>query len=55
MKILYILKQDIDETVKKFMDVQKNSHEVIALDIRKNKNYSHIIELIEKNDRIISW
>ncbi len=55
MRILYILKQDIDETLKKIVDVQKNSHEVNVIDLRKNKNYTHIIELIEKNDRIISW
>jgi hypothetical protein len=55
MKILYILKQDIDDTLKTIMDVHRQSHEVSMIDLRKNKNYHQIIELIEKNDKVISW
>lgn len=55
MKILYILKRDPDEMLTKLMDVQKNMCEVTVIDIRQNKNYTHIMELIENNDRIILW
>jgi hypothetical protein len=55
MKILYIMKRDIDDTLKKIMDVHKQSHEVRVIDLRKNKDYKQVIELIEKNDKVISW
>jgi hypothetical protein len=55
VKILYILKQESDETVKAFMEIHKREHEVSVINLKENKNYSQLVELIEKSDRIISW
>ena len=55
MKILYILKQDPDETVTEFMEAHRISNEVHVIDIRENKNYAQVIGLIENSDKVISW
>lgn len=55
MKILYFLKQDLDETAKRITDEQKKANEVTIIDIRKNKDYEQIIDLIASSDKIISW
>jgi hypothetical protein len=55
MKILYVLRQDPDETAKTFMEEQKKSNEVTVVDIREEKNYDRIIDLIAECDKVISW
>jgi hypothetical protein len=54
MKILYILKKDPDETMKKFIDIHKKTHDVSIVDMRENKNYRLIIELLETHSLVIS-
>ena len=55
MKILYILKQDLDATAKKIMEVHKKGNDVTIVNIRENKNYDQIVDLIFSSDKIISW
>ncbi len=55
MKILYLMKQDPDATVKKIMEVHKNGNEVTVVDLRQEKNYGKIVDLIFSNDKVISW
>lgn len=55
MKILYFLKQDLDETAKRIMDEHKKANEVTIVDTRKNKDYEQIIDLIASSDKVISW
>ncbi len=55
MKILFLLKQDPDETLKTIMDEHKKANEVTVVDIRVNKDYEQIIELITSSDKVISW
>ena len=55
MKILYILKQDTNETLNTIMNTHKASDEVTVIDLAKNKDYDQIIDLITEQDRIISW
>lgn len=55
MMILYLLKQDHDDTLTEFIAVHRRFHEVNVIDIRDNKNYLQLIELIEISDRIIAW
>jgi hypothetical protein len=55
MKILYLLKQDPGETLKAFISVHQNSHDVSVIDIRENKNYSQLVQMVEECDKIISW
>lgn len=55
MNILYILKQAPDATLKTIMDVHKKSNEVTVVDIRENKDYGKIVDLIFSHDKVISW
>ncbi len=55
MKILYLQQQDLSDTAKKIMDTQKKGNTVTVVDIRKNKNYNEIVDLIFSSDKIISW
>ena len=55
MKILYILKQAPDATLKTIMDTHKKGNEVTVVDIKQNKDYGKIVDLIFSNDKVISW
>jgi len=55
MKILYLIKQELDETAKKIIEEHKNAHEVAIIDIKENKNYDQIVDLIANSNKVISW
>ena len=55
MNILYLLRNDPDDTVNMLIEEQKTSHEVSVININDNKNYDEIVEAIFSNDKIISW
>ncbi len=55
MKILYILKQDPDETLNKIMEEHKKSNEITGVDLRESKNYDQIVDLITSSDKVIPW
>jgi len=55
MKILHILKNDIDATTEKIIEEHKKTVEVTIIDLRTNKNYSELVDMIEQSNRIISW
>ncbi len=55
MKILYLQTQDLDTTAKKIMEVHKKANEVMVVNLKENKNYGQIVDLIFSNDKVISW
>ena len=55
MKILYILKQEPDATVKKLMEAHKKGNDVTVVKLKENKNYAHIVDLIFSCYKVISW
>jgi hypothetical protein len=55
MKILHIVKQDLDATAKKIIEVQKKGNDVTIVDLKQNKNYGQIVDLIFSSDKVISW
>lgn len=55
MKILYIIKENLDKTAREIIDEHKKTHEVTIVDIRKEKDYNKIIDLIASSDKVISW
>jgi len=55
MKIVYIQKNDFDATTKKIMEVHKKSNEVTVVNVKENKNYDQIVDLIFSSDKVISW
>jgi hypothetical protein len=54
MKILYLLKQDPEPTLNEILEDHKKGNEVTVVDIRKDKDYNKIVDLIEKSEKIIS-
>ena len=54
MKILYIIKRDPEPTMQKIMDEHKKMGEVAVVDVRKEKDYSKIVDLIASSDKVIS-
>ncbi len=55
MRIVFLLRQDPDETTKKIMDIQARDNEVVKIDIRAEKDYDRVVEEIVNSDRVISW
>jgi hypothetical protein len=55
MKIVYILKQEPDATAKKLMEVHKKGNDVTVVNLKENKNYGQIVDLIFSSDKVISW
>lgn len=55
MKVLYILKQDLDATGQAILDVQKQAADVTVVDIRTNRNYDEIIDLVASSDKVVTW
>ncbi len=55
MKILYLLKKDPDETAQELIAAHQQRHDVTILDLRKEKRYAGIVDLIDSSDKVISW
>jgi len=55
MKILYILKQDPDATLDTIISIQKKDNETNVFDLRTDKNYDGLVDLIDASDKIIPW
>lgn len=55
MKVLFILKQAADDTVKTIMAEASKESEVKVVDLRENQNYDALVESIEACDRVITW
>ena len=55
MKVLYLMKQEQDETARTLMDAQSADHEVSVIDLRSERDFRAIIEAIRQSDAVISW
>lgn len=56
MKILHILKEKPEESIKKIIEVQSESNEVKTVELyRGNVNYEELVDLIFKYDKVICW
>jgi hypothetical protein len=54
MKVLYLLRDEPDETGNKIIEEHKKSNEVTIININENKNYDEIVDAIASNDKVIS-
>jgi hypothetical protein len=54
-KVLYILKQDPDATAQKLINEHKKTENVTVIDLRNDKDYDRIIDLVAGSDKIITW
>lgn len=55
MKLLYIVKQGVDSTLKEIAETQKKEHEVEIIELNDNSDYDSIVDQIADCDRVISW
>jgi len=55
MKILYLLKREPDGTMNDILSRHRSAHEVTVVDLRTEKDYERIVDLIRENDRVITW
>lgn len=55
MKILYILHSEHSQTLKTIIWRQKIDGGVTVFDLRENKDYSSLFDMIENSDKVISW
>ncbi len=55
MKVLYIIKDQETDTLKKFIDVHRDSAEVKTLTIDDATSPVELLKEIEAADKIISW
>lgn len=55
MKILYILKREPSESVRKIIEVQSSENEVKVLRLHESMDYKELVEDIFGSDRVICW
>ncbi|MDA8085238.1 MAG: hypothetical protein M0Z75_00885 [Nitrospiraceae bacterium] len=57
MKILYILHsgEKTRGTLKSIIEQQGIDNDISLFDLRENKDYKELLEMVEKNDKVISW
>lgn len=56
MKMLYILKTEPDDTVKKMMEVLSRENTVKVVSLNDGKvDWSNLVDEIFANEKIISW
>ncbi len=54
MKILYILKRDLDATGQQILERHKATQQVTVVRLNE-KSASEILDLIESHDKLIMW
>ena len=55
MNILHVVKKDLDATEQKIVDEQSKAHETIIFDVRSDKDFDRLVDLVESCDKVISW
>jgi len=55
MKILYLMKREPDGTLNDILSRHRSEHEVTVVDLRTEKDYERIVDLIAENARVITW
>ena len=55
MKVLYIIKSEIDSTAARMIEQHRTDADVTIIDLGTTKNYAEIIEQVFDNDKVICW
>jgi hypothetical protein len=55
MKILYVVSKDLDATEQKIVDEQSKSSEATVFDVRSDKDFDRLVDLVDSSDKVISW
>ncbi|MBF0472242.1 MAG: hypothetical protein HQK91_02075 [Nitrospirae bacterium] len=54
-KIIYILKQDPNATAQQLINEHKKTENVTVIDLRTDKDYDRIIDMVAGSDKVITW
>jgi len=55
MKILYIVKNELNDTAKAMLEQHQKDAEVEVVKLAENKDYAAIIQQVFSNDKVICW
>ncbi len=55
MKILYILREEPDETVRRIIQIQSEGNQTKTVNLATDRDYEAILTDIEDADRVIAW
>ncbi len=55
MKILYVLKREPSESVRKIIEVQSRGNEVKVLKLGEVADYKNLVEDVFGSDKVICW
>jgi hypothetical protein len=55
MKVLYIVKDEIDNTGRELIDLHREQADVSVIELNANRNYADIIKQVFDSDRVICW
>lgn len=55
MKILHILKSEIGYSEKIIIEEHKKDNDVVIINLKENKDYDMILELIENSEKVFCW
>ncbi|MHB8880664.1 MAG: hypothetical protein ACYC69_04025 [Thermodesulfovibrionales bacterium] len=55
MNILHIVKEELDMTTGAIIFEHEKIAQVTVIDLRENRDYEFIINMMESHDRVICW
>jgi hypothetical protein len=55
VKIIYLVKEDRDQTLTTFIEVHQQSHEVSIVNLRARVDFDQLVDQLAAADRVISW
>ncbi len=55
MRVLYILRDEPDETVSKLIEFHGKDHEVNVVRLGEDISYDELVDKIFQYDKVISW
>ena len=55
MKVLYIIKREVDSTGRNLIDRHREHAEVSIIDLNTDKNYAEIIIQTFASDKVVCW
>ena len=55
MKVLYIIKREIDDTARKLIDQHREHTDVSIIDLSTDKNYADIVKQAFASDKVVCW
>ncbi len=55
MKIVYLIKQDVEKTTHTILEENRKDHDVTVIDLREDRDYEAIVSQIASCDLVLTW